>query len=202
MDFSGWGSFEDLARACGYTNVNNSNNSNTNDNTTTNEFNNTGCFDIPNGFQSLNPELFVAIGGILGQIMAGNIPYNVQNALGNWFELLGQVILTYNAQQQYFQSGPGRYFNPQNYNVNNQFCNINTNDVTQNSDLSKSNKKSSRNGKKSSRKNNDKNSSDEYNKNLSEQNKVDKINELESRINDLISEIEVIKNTINISTKK
>lgn len=162
MDFNGWSNFENLARACGYTDSNN-----------TNESNNAGCYDIPNGFQSLNPELFITIGGILGQIMAGTIPFNVQNALGNWFELLGQVILTYNAQQQYFQGGPGRYFNPQNYNVNNPFCN--TNNTTQNS-----------NSKKSS----------------SIEDKVDKItNELESRINDLISEIENIKNTINISQK-
>ena len=178
MDFNGWSNFEDLAKACGYTNSNNNADDNSNNNGGTNEFNNEGCCDIPNGFQSLNPELFVAIGGILGEIMAGNLPFNVQNALGNWFELLGQVILTYNAQQQYFQGGPARYFNPKNYNVANQFCNTNQNNTTQNSSSSKSNKKNS-----------------------SSQNKVDKINELESRIDDLIAEIQIIKNTINISQK-
>ncbi|MDS0525994.1 hypothetical protein NNC19_09915 [Clostridium sp. SHJSY1] len=122
MDFNGWSNFEDLLKACGYTNPNNSETKN-----------NPGCFDIPNGFQNLNPELFVAISGILGEIISGNIPFNVQNALGNWFELLGQVILTYNAQQQYFQGGPGRYFCPNNYNVNNPFCNTNQNSSTQNS---------------------------------------------------------------------
>jgi hypothetical protein len=115
VNFNGWSNFEDFARACGYTKSNNENES-------TNE----GCKDIPNGFQSLNPELFVIIGAILGEILAGNMPFNVQNALGNWFELLGQVILTYNAQQQYFQGGPGLYYNPKNYNINNPYCGPNS----------------------------------------------------------------------------
>ena len=114
MNFNGWSSFEDFAKARGYSA---SSNSNTNENS-----NNLGCDDIPNGFQSLSPELFVIIGEILGAIMAGNLPFNLQNAIGNWFELLGQVILTYNSQQQYFQSGPGRYFSPENFNVTNPFC--------------------------------------------------------------------------------
>lgn len=121
MDFSRCNNFQDLLNACGYTKSNTSDNNNS-----------FGCFDIPNGFQSLNPELFVAISGVLGEIISGNIPFNVQNALGNWFELLGQVILTYNAQQQYFQGGPGRYFDPKNYNVSNPFCNTNSNNNAQN----------------------------------------------------------------------
>ena len=67
------------------------------------------------------------IGELLGSVMAGNMPFNVQNAVGNWLELLGQVILTCNAQQQYFQSGPGRYYNTNNKNVNNSFCASNSN---------------------------------------------------------------------------
>lgn len=121
MNFNGWSSFEDFAKACGYT---------TSNNNSTNNDNNLGCEDIPNGFQSLHPELFIIIGEILGAIMAGTMPFNVQNAIGNWFELLGQVILTYNAQQQYFQSGPGRYFNSQNYNVSNPFCQNNTSNAS------------------------------------------------------------------------
>lgn len=121
MNFNGWSSFEDFAKACGYT---------TSNNNSTNNDNNLGCEDIPNGFQSLHPELFIIIGEILGAIMAGTMPFNVQNAIGNWFELLGQVILTYNAQQQYFQSGPGRYFNSQNYNVSNPFCQNNTSNTS------------------------------------------------------------------------
>ncbi|MBK1812724.1 hypothetical protein JHL18_19060 [Clostridium sp. YIM B02505] len=122
MDFNGWSNFEDFARACGYTSSSNGGNNSSSNNGTTNESNSWACHDIPNGFQGLDPQLFVTIGTILGEIMAGNMPFNVQNALGNWFELLGQVILTYNAQQQYFQGGPGLYYNPKNYNINNQYC--------------------------------------------------------------------------------
>jgi hypothetical protein len=159
VNFNGWSNFDDLKKDCKNT-----------DSSNTNKSNNAGCYDIPNGFQSLNPELFVLISGLLGQIMAGSIPFNVQNALGNWFELLGQVILTYNAQQQYFQGGPGRFFDPQNYNINNQSCNTNQN--------TNSNKSTSKNPKTDS---------DENTK---------KIKELESRINDLMTQIEIIKKSI------
>lgn len=81
-----------------------------------------GCEDIPGGFQSLNPMLVVAVGELIGNIMAGNMPFNVQNIVGNWLMLVGQAIITFNAQQQYFQTGPGRYFNPKNFNIVNPFC--------------------------------------------------------------------------------
>lgn len=86
-----------------------------------NEFIN-NCKDIPGGFQGVDPEFFIVVGEILGNVVAGKIPFNVQNALGNWLQLVGQSILTYNAQQQYFQGGPGRYFDRRNYNVTNPFC--------------------------------------------------------------------------------
>lgn len=164
MDFRGWSNFEDLAKACGYTKNNtNSNNNNNNNNA------NIGCSDIPNGFQDLNPQLFVLIGEILGNILAGNMPFNVQNALGNWLQLVGQIIETYNAQQQYFQGGPGRYFDPQNYNVSNSFCNNSQNTNP------RGNKSSSK--EKSSEEN-------------------EKIKELELLINELKIDIEEIKREI------
>ena len=39
--------------------------------------------------------------------------------------MVGQAILTYNAQQQYYQQGPGRYFTPDSFNVDNPFCQSN-----------------------------------------------------------------------------
>lgn len=81
-----------------------------------------GCWDMPGGFQGLNPLLFTIIGDILADIMAGALPFNVQNAFGNWLQLIGQIILTCNAQQTYFQTGPGRYYNPSNINDQNPFC--------------------------------------------------------------------------------
>lgn len=90
------------------------------------------CEDIPGGFQDLHPQLFVLIGDIMGQIMVGDMPFNVQNSIGNWFELIGQVILTYSAQQQYFQNGPGRYYNRKYKNVGNPFCETNPTPDNQN----------------------------------------------------------------------
>lgn len=90
-----------------------------------NNSNNNGrqeCNDIPGGFQDLDPQLFSVVAELLGNVMAGNMPFNIQNAIGNWLTLVGQTILTYNAQQQYFQSGPGRYYNRANKNVSNPFC--------------------------------------------------------------------------------
>jgi len=170
MDFKGWNSFGDLARACGYSNSENT--SETSNDNATNESCDMGCSDIPNGFQSLNPQLFVVIGEILGNIIAGSIPYNVQNALGNWLELVGQAILTYNAQQQYFQGGPGRYFNPKYYNVSNPFCN-----TTSQSDMQ--------------------NSSSKKEKKTSSEKEVCKIKELELRIDELKNEMERLKNKMD-----
>lgn len=184
MEFNGWNSFEDLAKACGYTNATNNNSNETSNNTS----GNMGCCDIPNGFQSLNPELFVVIGEILGNIMAGNMPFNVQNAVGNWLQLVGQAIETYNAQQQYFQGGPGRYFNPKYYNSTNPFCTTTSTSSTQNSSSRADNKNSNNNKEKSSTSNSNTKSSCEKD--------VDKIEALELRINQLIAEIEQIKNKL------
>ena len=164
MEFNGWNSFEDLARACGYTscNTDSNNTGETSNDNSTNESFNMGCSDIPNGFQSLNPQLFVVIGEILGNMLAGSIPSNVQNSLGNWLELVGQAILTYNAQQQYFEQGPARYFNPRNYNVTNSFFYTTSQNNTPNNSSNKSN--------------------------------CDKVDKLESRINELMVEMEKIKN--------
>ena len=67
-------------------------------------FDEQGCSDIPGGFQDLNPQLFSVIGQVVGMAISGNLPFNIQNAVGNWLMLVGQVIITFNAQQQYFQS--------------------------------------------------------------------------------------------------
>ena len=85
-------------------------------------FDEQGCSDIPGGFQDLNPQLFSVIGQVVGMAISGNLPFNIQNAVGNWLMLVGQVIITFNAQQQYFQSGPGRYYNLKYKNVTNPFC--------------------------------------------------------------------------------
>ena len=181
MNFNGLGNFEDLLRACGYTNYsdNTSNNNNKNNN---NGNNNTGCNDIPNGFQTLPPELFAIITEIIGNIIAGNIPFNVQNVIGNWFELVGQVILVFNAQQQYFQGGPGRYYDPKNYNIDNPFCNNNSTSSTNNTSSTSTDSSKSNPSKNSNSKSNDINTA--------------KIEELEKQVQELTSEIIKIKSLL------
>lgn len=73
-------------------------------------------------FQNVNPELFIVVGELLGNVLSNELPFNVQNAVGNWLQLVGQAIETYNAQQQYYQQGPGRYFTPDSFNVDNPHC--------------------------------------------------------------------------------
>lgn len=166
MNFNGWGNLEDLLRACGYTN--------SSDNT-----DNTDCNDIPNGFQNINPQLFILIGDVLGNIIAGNIPFNVQNAIGNWFELLGQIILTFNAQQQYFQSGPGRYFDPKNYNVDNPSYSNNSASTSDNPSNASNTSNTSASSKNSTSQTNDIN--------------INRLQELEDQVQELTNELNKIK---------
>lgn len=58
----------------------------------------------------LHPEVVVSSAEVIGNISAYQMPYNVQNALGNWLMLIGQAIVTFNAQQQYCMNGPGPCF--------------------------------------------------------------------------------------------
>lgn len=205
MNFNGWNNIEDFVKACGYENFNNNSNSSnnrseTNDgnnsNNETDEFFNMGCHDIPGGFQSVNPQLFAIVGQILGDIIAGNLPFNVQNAVGNWFELVGQVILTYNAQQQYFQGGPGRYFNPRYYNVSNPFCsntsggntegNTSSGGVAYDNDGGESNTSNRSDSQKNKGSSKDKSNI-----------KNNDIKELKKDINMLMEQIDELKNRIN-----
>ena len=80
------------------------------------------CSDIPGGFQDLNPIILNLITVIFGSIASQKMPFNVQNAIGNWLQLFGQVIITFNAQQQYYQGGPGRIYSPIYRNAANPFC--------------------------------------------------------------------------------
>lgn len=99
--------------------------------------------DIPGGFQDANPQLLNLIATIVANIAARNLPFNVQNVIGNWLQLLGQAILTFNAQQQYYQGGPGRINSPIYRNAANPFC-PDGSDESQ-SNISTSRKKSTKN---------------------------------------------------------
>ena len=60
--------------------------------------------------QDFSPEILLALGDILGDIAARGLPFNIQNVLGNWLMLVGQALITFNAQQQYMENGPGQYY--------------------------------------------------------------------------------------------
>lgn len=45
-----------------------------------------------------SPFNFVTSATIIGYLLSVNLTVVEQNSLGNWFELVGQIILTFNAQ--------------------------------------------------------------------------------------------------------
>lgn len=89
--------------------------------------------DIPGGFQDIDPIVFITIGEVIGNIISGSVPFNVAVAISNWLNLVGQAIETYGAQQQYFQNGPGRYYDLRYKNVSNPFCSCNSKESNGNS---------------------------------------------------------------------
>ena len=64
--------------------------------------NNNSSYDFKNFASwlfSLSSLDFVVIGTISGILIAKNLTINEQNTMGNFFELVGQVLLTINAQE-------------------------------------------------------------------------------------------------------
>lgn len=57
--------------------------------------------------QDLDPQAVLLSAEAIGNLGSVSMPFNVQNLLGNWLMLLGQIIITYNAQQQLWENGPG-----------------------------------------------------------------------------------------------
>lgn len=138
------------------------------------------CSDAPGGFQDFNPQILNLITVLFGNIAAQKMPFNVQNALGNWLQLLGQVIITFNAQQQYFQGGPGRIYSPIYRNAANPFC-------SNSSDEGQANVSSSKKKKTTSSSENKVQSSNDINE------LKKSISELSKQIKELQSEIENLK---------
>lgn len=113
------------------------------------------CSDVPGGFQDFNPQILNLITVLFGNIAAQKMPFNVQNALGNWLQLFGQVIITFNAQQQYYQGGPGRIYNPIYRNAANPFCSSASDESQVNVASNKKKKSTSSNSSKESESNNE-----------------------------------------------
>ncbi len=53
---------------------------------------------------NIDPTTFSFLAVIIGTVLIGDLDVNEQNAIGNWFELLGQFMLTNAAQQQVLES--------------------------------------------------------------------------------------------------
>ena len=54
--------------------------------------------NFANLISSLSPIEFTTLGVITGYILTISLDVQAQNSLGNWFELVGQVLLTASAQ--------------------------------------------------------------------------------------------------------
>lgn len=69
--------------------------------------------------QEVHPEALLLATELLGNLSSLQMPFNVQNLIGNWLQLIGQIILVFNAQQQLWQNGPGHYYSRCNKNIGN-----------------------------------------------------------------------------------
>lgn len=70
-------------------------------NKTINDFTNFDFSTLSSFLSKISPMEFGTIGCIVGLLIAAPLNSNEQNSLGNFFELVGQVILTIQAQQSY-----------------------------------------------------------------------------------------------------
>lgn len=122
MDFNGFEGIDEILRYLGYEKSDNSNvDIDSNDNKDTNTCKDLNL-DIPGGFQDMSPLLFITVGELLGNIIAGQLPFNIANAVANYIILIGQIIEAYGTQQIYQEIGPGRYYSPEFKNIDNPIC--------------------------------------------------------------------------------
>ena len=59
---------------------------------------------LTNRFFDLPPELLTALGTILGFILVGGLDYDQQDVLGNWLELVSEILETSASQGQQLQA--------------------------------------------------------------------------------------------------
>lgn len=111
--------FDDFMKSLGYRKCKKNNNDNSSNNMENDNRNLDQ--DMPYGYQDIDPMLITVCSEIISNVISGRLPYAVANSYGNWLQLIAQVIMVFNSQQQYQQSGPGRYYNPANKNVSNPF---------------------------------------------------------------------------------
>lgn len=110
--------FDDFMKSLGYRKCKNTDDNNSNN---TENKNRNLDQDMIYGYQDIDPMLITVCSEIISNVISGRLPYAVANSYGNWLQLIAQVIMVFNSQQQYQQSGPGRYYSPANKNVANPF---------------------------------------------------------------------------------
>lgn len=81
-------------------------------------------------FQDITPEQLVIFCEALANSIARDLPFSLQYVSGNIFLLLGQIIITFNAQQQLHQDGYGLRYSPKNRDINNSNHKNNNNERT------------------------------------------------------------------------
>lgn len=62
-------------------------------------FNNPSFKDFAGWLYKLSPTEFVTLGTIASYLISYGLTVNEQNSIGNWLEMVGQIILTFNAQE-------------------------------------------------------------------------------------------------------
>lgn len=62
------------------------------------ENNNCTFINFANLISELSPIEFTTLGVIVGYVLTVSLDVQTQNSLGNWFELVGQILLTASAQ--------------------------------------------------------------------------------------------------------
>lgn len=95
-----------------------------NKNAYSNKFSKQDIKDFSTFLANLSPLEFTTYGCIIGIIITSLLNSNEQNSIGNFFELIGQVILTAQAQSTYNNSFPTReefnnFKNETDNNINN-----------------------------------------------------------------------------------
>ena len=63
-----------------------------------NDFDFSSVKDFASWILKLSPLEFTTLGTIIGYLISSVLTVQEQNSVGNWFELVGQIILTFNAQ--------------------------------------------------------------------------------------------------------
>ncbi len=122
MSFNSLEGIDEILRYLGYEKSDNSDeNIDSSDNNDTNDCKDLNL-DILGGFQDMSPLLFITVGELLENIIAGQLPFNIANAVANYIILIGQIIEAYGTQQIYQEFGPGRYYNPEFKNIDNPIC--------------------------------------------------------------------------------